>query len=229
MSDGQRWTSSRWRRGVLGVVFGLVATALGATVGASSPEGATLSFPSLNRTYHMDGSEIEPVRQGRVTVHLSSPANTLVVKGHSVELQPLADGSYRSRVVLDLLGKGDLVARFEAGEGGASSPMRDEIVVPRQTLDLEGRVRFRRVPSGWEVTALELPREVKVDIRSRLGNSLVATCEQLAAFLGLDCTGLDRGLSRVDVPLPDPGSVFLLEEADLTDEETRLLDAYLGY
>ncbi|MGD2114516.1 MAG: hypothetical protein PVG07_05680 [Acidobacteriota bacterium] len=189
---------------------------------------ASFVFPSLNGKYSMDGTQLEPIRQGALTIHLSSPSNLLIIRGHALELEPLPDGSYRSRVTVDFQGKGALVARFETSNGTTSSPMEDELVVPRQTLDLKGRVRFHRVPEGWEVTALELPRIARVDIRSRLAISLVTTCEQLAAFLGLDCGGLDRSLSRVEVPLPEPGTVFFLEEADLTPEEVRRLDGFLG-
>ncbi len=187
---------------------------------------APLTFPSLNGTYTMDGAAIAPVRRGGVTIHLSSPSNRLVVEENSLALEPAGDGTHRVRVTVGYLGKGELVARFETSSG-TSSPMRDEVVVPRQTLELEGRARFRRVPSGWEVTVVELPPETRVDVRSRLANSLVTTCQQLAAFLGLDCDGLDRSLNRVAVPLPEPGSVFFLEEADLTPEEARRLDARL--
>jgi hypothetical protein len=191
-------------------------------------EAAPIVFPSLNGKYSMNGTQIEPIRRGALTIHLSSPSNVLVIRGHSLELEPLPDGTYRSRVTVEFQGKGDLVARFETPNGTTSSPMQDELVVPRQTLELEGRVRFHRVPDGWEVTALELPEMTRIDIRSRVAISLVTTCEQLAAFLGLDCAGLDQALSRVEVPLPEPGTVFFLEEADLTPEEARRLDDYLG-
>lgn len=207
----------------------LIATLLVPTVvSAAAAEPRLFELDSLNGTYSMDGSNIEPVRQGPITIHLSSPANTLVIRGHSLELDPVGDGTYRSKVAVDFLGKGSLVARFET-DAGTSSQLEDELVVPRQTLNLDGRVRFDRVPAGWEVTALELPREARIDIRSRLANSLVTLCGQLAAFLGFDCDGLDASLSQVRVNLPEPGSVFFLEAADLTPEEVDRLDSYLGF
>lgn len=207
----------------------LIAAALVPAVAAAAvAEPRLFQFDSLNGTYSMDGSDIEPVRQGPITIHLSSPANTLVIRGHSLELDPVGDGSYRSSVAVDFLGKGDLVARFET-DAGTSSQLEDELVVPRQMLRLDGRVNFRRVPAGWEVTALELPAEAQVRINSRLANGLLSLCGQLSAFLGFSCDGLDASLSLVRVNLPEPGSVFLLEEADLTPEEVRLLDSYLGF
>jgi len=214
-----------WCAALLAAGLILVATLpLGA---ADRGAGKTFRFASLNRSYSMDGADIAPVRQGPITVHLSSPRNVLVVKKNRLELEPLGDGSYRSRVSIDLLGSGDLIAQFDTGNG-AGSPMEDRVVLPPQTIDLEGRVRFHRTPSGWEVTALSLPDETEVTIQSRVVNTLVGACDQLAVFLGLECGGLRTSLTHLAVPLPEPGTVFLLQEADLTPEEVGLLDGYLG-
>ncbi|MFP3940313.1 MAG: hypothetical protein ACLF0P_08400, partial [Thermoanaerobaculia bacterium] len=161
--------------------------------------GAVLEFDSLNGPYHFDDADIEPVRQGPVTIHLAAPRSSLVLQEHSVTLQPLGDGTHRAGVSLRLLGRGDLVADLVTS-AGSSSRLKDLVVLPRQTVDVEGRVRFQRVPGGWDVTALALPEAVEVDIQSRLAGSLVTLCSQLAVFLGMDCDGLDRSLSRVEVP-----------------------------
>jgi len=192
------------------------------TAGARS-----FQFESLNRSYSMAGADIAPIQQGPITVYLSSPRNVLIVRKNRLVLEPVGDGTYRSWVSIDLLGSGDLIARFDTGTG-AGSPMEDRVVLPPQTIDLAGRVRFQRVPSGWEVTALSLPDETEVTIQSRVFTTLVNACEQLSAFLGLDCGGLQGSLTRVAVPLPEPGSVFLLEESDLTPADVRILDGFLG-
>lgn len=200
------------------------------TTAAATPATtpARFSFDSLNRTYHFDDSDLAPVRQGPVTIHLSSPRNVLILKDHSVTLVPLSDGTFRASVGVDLLGSGDLVANLVTA-AGTSSRLEDLVVVPRQTVRLDGRVRFSRVADGWDVTALSLPRQVEIDIQSRLAGSLVSLCGQMAVFLGLDCDGLDRSLSRAEVPLPEPGSVFFLPEEDLSAAEAATLDAYLGF
>lgn len=205
-------------------------TALLAPASAAAPEAAParFTFDSLNRTYHLEDSDVAPVRQGPVTIHMSSPRNALILKDHSVTLTPHADGTYGASVGVDLLGSGDLVADLVT-DAGTSSRLEDLVVVPRQQVRLDGRVRFARVPGGWDVTALSLPRGVEIDIRSRLAGSLVTLCGQMAVFLGLDCDGLDRSLSRVEVPLPGPGSVFFLPEEDLSPAEAAALDAYLGF
>lgn len=209
----------------LAVLFGALAPGAGA---AEPPEPGFFQFESLNRAYEMDDSEMAPVRQGPVTIHLSSPRNALVLRSHSVTLRPLGDGTYRALVGVEFLGSGDLVAIL-ATDAGTSSRLEDLVVVPRQRLDLDGRVRFERVASGWDVTALSLPAKIGIDIQSRLAGSLVTLCDQMAVFLGLDCGGMERALSRVEVPLPEPGSVFFLPEAELTAAEVAAFDRYLGF
>ena len=236
MNDRDRTTNTprtTARRGLLAALAaGLLLAAGAALLGpasAASPEvaPARFSFDSLNRAYHLEDSDVAPVRQGPVTIHMTSPRNALILKDHSVTLTPHGDGSYLASVGIDLMGSGDLVADLVT-DAGTSSRLEDVVIVPRQELRLDGRVRFARVPGGWDVTALSLPGEVELDIQSRLAGNLVSLCGQMAVFLGLDCDGLDRSLSRVEVPLPEPGSVFFLPEEDLSPAEAAALDAYLG-
>lgn len=198
----------------------------GSAAGAPA-EPAVFELQSLNGTYRFDDAQIEPVRQGPVTVHLSSPRSALVLQEHRITLQALGDGTHRAAVDLRLLGSGDLVADLVTTAGG-SSRLEDLVVLPRQSVQVDGRVSFQRVPGGWDVTALTLPEAVEMDIQSRLAGSLVTLCSQLAVFLGMDCDGLDRSLSRVEVPLPPPGTIFHLPAEDLTPEETARLEEYLG-
>lgn len=208
----------------------LLAVAGAGEAAAQSSEAAerrVFAFDRLNRSYRMDDSEMRPVEQGPVTIHLASPRNSLVLKDHSVALTPLGDGTHETSIVLDFLGSGDLVADLVT-EGGTSSRLDDLVIVPRQAVRLDGRVRFARVPGGWDVTALRLPKVVPISIQSRLVGNLVTMCGQMGVFLGLDCDGLDRSLSRIEVPMPEAGSVFFLPEEELTTDEARALDAFLG-
>ena len=221
-SAGRR---SQGARGRLVPLALLLALAPGAGA-AEPPEPGFFQFESLNRSYRMDDSEVAPVRQGPVTIHLASPRNTLVIRSHSLTLRPLGDGSYRASVGVELMGSGDLTADLVT-DAGTSSRLEDLVVLPRQRVALDGRVRFERVADGWDVTALSLPPKIELDIQSRLAGSLVTLCDQMAVFLGLDCSGIGRSLSRVDVPLPEPGSVFFLPEAELSPEEAAAFDRYL--
>ena len=234
----ERWRRVRGRAVLSGPVLALgiasgallaLSVTLAAGAGAAEPpEPGFFQFESLNRSYRMDDSEMAPVRQGPVTIHLSSPRNSLVIRSHSVTLRPMGDGSYRALVGVDFLGSGDLVAVL-ATDAGTASRLEDLVVAPRQRMELDGRVRFERVAGGWDVTALSLPKKVEIDIQSRLAGSLVTLCDQMAVFLGLDCSGMERSLSRVEVPLPEPGSVFFLPEAELTAAEVAAFDRYLGF
>lgn len=237
MNDLDRTTNTprpTVRRSLLALCAAGLALAAGAALlgpaSAASPETAParFTFDSLNRAYHLEDSQVAPVRQGPVTIHMTSPRNSLILKDHSVTLTPQGDGTYQASIGVDLMGSGDLVADLVTG-AGTSSRLEDVVIVPRQQVRLDGRVRFARVPGGWDVTALSLPPEVEVAIQSRLAGNLVSLCGQMAVFLGLDCDGLDRSLSRVEVPLPEAGSVFFLPEEDLSPAEAAALDAYLGF
>lgn len=205
------------------------APELDAQPAASAPSGErrVFAFDRLNRSYEMDGSQIAPVRQGPVTIHLQSPRNSLVLRDHSVALTPLGDGTYDASIVLDFLGSGDLTADLVT-DAGTSSRLDDLVIVPRQAIRLDGRVRFARVPGGWDVTALSLPKQVEIAIQSRLVGNLVTMCGSMGVFLGLDCDALDASLSRIDVPMPEAGSVFFLPEEELTEPEVRALEAFLA-
>lgn len=209
------------------VLAATLLAAPAADAATPSPEARTFEFESLNRSYQMEDSEIAPVTRGGVTIDLTSPSNILVLRSHDLALIPLGDGTYRARVGIDFLGKGDLVADLSSG-GRALSTLNDEVVVPRQSVVIDGRVSFERTATGWDITAHELPGQVQLDIRSRLIDQLYSTCASMSLFLGLDCDGLDRSLSRVDVPLPRPGSVFFLPASMLSPGEVELLDRYLG-
>jgi hypothetical protein len=221
---GRRW---RLFPGLVALAWLLQAPVSILGSAAEPPEPGFFQFQSLNRAYEMDDSKVAPVRQGPLTIHLKAPRNTLIIRSHSLTLRPMGDGTYRASVGVDLMGSGDLIADLVT-DVGTSSRLEDLVVLPRQRMDLDARLRFERVSGGWDVTALALPARVELDIQSRLAGSLVSLCDQMAVFLGLDCGGIDRALSRVEVPLPEAGSVFYLPEAELTPAEAAAFDAYLG-
>ena len=139
---------------LLGAILCWGSAAAARAEGAASTEPRTFELESLNRRYSMPDSEFAPVRQGPITVHLSSPTNLLTLLANSVRFEPLGDGTYRTRVTIDFLGRGDVVAVFET-PAGSSSRTEDKLIAPRQTVHLDGRVRFHRTPTGWEVTLPE--------------------------------------------------------------------------
>lgn len=216
-------------RSASGLVFLLLAVSAGAANTAFAAEAErAFSFSKLNRSYENLVGDLQPITQGPLTVELSSPGHTLILKSNRLVLSPLSApaGAQRARLVLELMGKGQLVADVEGA--GLETRLQDELFVPPQTVALEGKVKMRRVAGGYEVTPLELPAKVEVKIQSKLSNDLLTLCGGVAILTGLDCGGLERSLSVAAVPLPAPGGAYLLPDEDLTDADRAALDAWLG-
>jgi len=196
--------------------------------GAQAVPGAgNLRFERLNRTYSQTALEILPVEEGPVTVRLSSPRNSLVVRSHSLRLEPGAGNSFTADLQVEFLGKGWLVADVEVG--GLSTRLQDEVQVPPQVLEMQGRIRLRKVRGGYEVTPEQLPHSIRVRIQTGLGRRLLDLCDGVSSlpFTDVDCPALEQALTRAVVPLPAAGETFLLEDADVTPAEQRQLDGYL--
>lgn len=215
------------RHGLALAVVALLAAA-GATGQAPAPPGGVIEVAALNRAYDDVAPEIVPVVEGPLTVALRSPSHRLVLRRHRLRLEPGAGGSHAAELMVEFSGKGLLVADVSAL--GLGTRMQEEVIVPPQATTLEGRARVARVSGGYLVTPEQLPKSIAVQIRSQLGNRIVAWCDRASLVpLGeLDCRGLERSLSRAVVPLPQPGEGYLLEDAELTPEDRRRLDAYLA-
>lgn len=199
----------------------------GAAPGSSTPSGE-LRFERFNRGYDQAVPEILPIEEGPVTVRLSSPRNSLTVRNHGLRLEPGAGSSFTADLRVEFSGKGWLVADVDIG--GVSTRLQDEVRVPFQALEMQGRIRLRKVRGGYEVTPEQLPKSVSVRIESGVGRSLVDLCDGVSALplADVDCAALQRSLSRAVVPLPAAGESFLLEDTDLTPAERRQLDGYLA-
>jgi len=210
---------------VLSAIF--ATTVLAPREGAPSPLGL-FRFTRLNHSYSEPATAIAPITEGPLTVRLSSPRNKLVLVSNTLRLEPGADGSHTADLEVQFFGKGWVVADVDVS--GVGQRFEEEVVVPRQTRRLEGRVRVARVAGGYLLTPERLPREIPVVFQSRLGNEIVGLCERVAAlpFSQVDCSGLARALSTAAVPLPPPGEGFYLATADLTAEERRQLESYLS-
>jgi hypothetical protein len=201
----------------------LVAAALVLVAVPAQP--GTFSFSKLNRSYENLVGDLQPITQGPLTIELSSPSHTLVLKNNRLVLTPEA-GAHRARLELELMGKGQLTADLEGA--GLQTRLQDELFVPPQTLSLDAKVRLRRVEGGYEVTALETPAQVELAIQSKLTNEVLGMCDGVALFTGLDCGALERALTRAKIPMPAAGGTYLLPDTDLTADDRAALDAYLG-
>lgn len=194
---------------------------------ASAPLGQ-FRFERLNRDYSEVTPEILPVTDGAITIRLSSPRNNVTVRNHLLRLEPGSGGSHSADLRIEFSGQGVLVADVDMG--GMGTRLQDQVVVPPQAANVQGRVRLQKVEGGYLVTPEQLPKRIGIRIQSGVGRQIVGFCDGLSAIplTSFDCSGLERSLSRVVVPLPEPGEPFLLESSDLTAEERQRLDAYLG-
>jgi hypothetical protein len=205
--------------------LGWLVLALGA--GGAAGLARSIEFPRLNQTYTNLAPEIAPFSSGGLNVRLRSPANSVTVRSHRLELDPLPDGTVRFVVTASVLGKAQLVAELDAG--GIPAELADEVLLPIQDVEVTGRAEVRRTADGYEVLPRELPSHVTLAVQSRLGGQLVTWCDLSSILLpGLECGGLDQALSRLSLPLPPPGETYFLEASRLLPEEQATLDAALG-
>ncbi len=195
---------------------------------AGSPALAEdFSFPPLNRTYRDLVSDFAPLRQGPITLTLSSPNQTLTVERHLARLDRRPDGTYDGRIEIELQGKGWLIGDLDWS--GTGTRFQDELRLLPQTVALTGRASVQRSPGGFTLKTLALPSTVKLKIASNLATEIVTWCDRAAIlpWSGLDCRGLERSLTEVSVPLPPPGETYFLSDADLGPEGRARFEAFL--
>jgi hypothetical protein len=186
-----------------------------------------LSFPLLNRTYSDLVSDFAPIRQGPMTLTLSSPNQKLTVRRHGVRLTRRPDKTFDAAVEVELMGKGWLVGDIDFS--GASTRLQDELILLPQTVTLDGRAKIERATDGYTIEVLALPSQVALRISSKLANEVVTWCDRMSLIplTRLDCRGLERSLGTVNVPLPPAGETYFLPDRELRAEDRALLDALL--
>ncbi len=201
---------------------------------AAAPSAAVeptygLRFEKLNRTYSDFVGELAPIGEPGLSVRLQSPKQAIVLRDHRIRLTPIAGeaGVFAGEVELDVQGKGDLIADVTIGP--LVRNLTDVVIVLPQTIRLAARVRLRRVADGYEVMPEKLPERIEVAVQSQTINQILTLCDQAATLsLGaVDCSGLERALTRPAVPLPGGGS-FLLTDDNLTGADRAALDALLA-
>ena len=195
---------------------------------AARPEATELRLSRLNRVYEDVAGEAPPLRLDPVTVRLSSPHQAVLLKENRIRLEPLGGDRFAGRVELDLLGKGDLVADVDLG--GSSRTFHDELLLPPQTVTVEGVVRLARIAGGYRIVTERLPADVQVTSRSRLVGEILDLCAGAALLsLGaLDCAPVTEALERPRIPLPGPGTELFLADAELTEADHAALDRLLA-
>ena len=196
--------------------------------GAGAPE--KFRFEKLNRSYSDFVEELAPIGEEGMSIHLTSPSQTMILRDHRIRLTPLGpakDGAFSGEVELDIQGKGALIA--DVVMGPIVRQLTDEIVVPPQTLRLAGTVRIRRVADGYEITPDQLPSRIEVAVQSQTINQILALCDQAATLsLGaVDCSGLGRALTKPAVPIPGGSAAIFLGDENLSGDDRARLDALL--
>jgi hypothetical protein len=208
----------------LAAVLALGASATAPVRGAG--RGAEFEFAKLNRTYSQFVDQLQPVVLGPVEVLLRSPQHQLELSRHHARLEPAVDGTHNVQVEIEVQGSGTINAVLRAA--GLEGKLDDELVLPRQTLRLDGRIKLSRSTEGYRIELVEAPESVEVEIKSQLAGRLVPVCRQMALVLvRFDCAALEEALSRVQVPIPAPGTEFLLPIEEVSAEEAKALDRYL--
>ena len=206
-----------------------IAAGFGVSLAVAAETTYGLQFTKLNRTYTDFVGELAPIGDEGLSVRLQSPKQAIVLRANRIRLTPIAGeaGTFAGEVELDVQGKGDLIADVTIGPMVRN--LTDVLVVPPQTIRLAAKVRIRRVADGYEVLPEKLPERIEVAVQSQTINQILTLCDQAATLsLGaVDCSGLERSLTRPAVPLPGGGS-FLLGDDNLTDADRAALDALLG-
>lgn len=216
---------TRTRPGALGLV---TAVALAASALLAAGPGVDFPFDRLYGTYEDLEIETAPANDGALDVRLSSPENSLTLERGSLRLDPAADGLHKAALDVTFSGEGLLVTELKIGS--IPSRFEDQVRFPRQTHRLTAWVTIEPVEDGYEVVAEELPETVTVEVESSRAQGLVDLCRKMSLFLPGDagCENLESLLSSPRVPLPRPGSAFLVRRESLTEAERERLDLYLA-
>lgn len=186
----------------------------------------TVSFERLNRVYEELIDDLSLIRIGPAEVALRSPAHSLTVSRHAATLTAGDDGVFETELELEIAGSGQIAA--DVLIGSLESQLTQELVVPAQTLRLEGAIAIRRDEEGYWIRTERMPATTQVRIESELGTQLFTVCRQMALVLvSLDCEAIERAVTLISVALPEAGAEYLIALDDTTLEERRDLDRFL--
>ncbi len=215
---------------VLGfMVSWLVALAVGVSgeVVRSRGEAARqIELAFLNQTYRDLDPGLVPIQQGPLRIGVSSPEHRLQVFSNAFAVRPVTDESWAAELRVDLEGDGRLLADVDVG--GAVSQLVDDVTARRQWIVARGEIRVARAKDGFRIELVTAGPPPTVEIQSALGAQIVTACQGIALLLGLDCDGLERGLSVVQIPMPDPGTAFLLPEVYLNEAERSFFEGLVS-
>ncbi len=186
---------------------------------ADDTPGIEIGF--MNGVHEDLDSNLQPIRQGSITIRVSSPDHRLTVHGNRLTLTPNADGSLDAVIEVDFEGRGHLIADVET-----IGRFEDRVQAPRQTARAEGTVRLTRAGDDYLFTVEQADRFVGLEINSGVAGQVVGACRVFAMLMSLPCDGLEKSLSVVNVPMPGPGEQFQVPADLLSDEEKAFFDRF---
>lgn len=195
---------------------------------AAAPAPRELRFEAFNRVYTDLVGELAPFALDPVTVKLSSPKQILLVRDHVARMVPLGGGRVEGTLEIELLGKGSLVADLDLA--GRVSRLADDLILPPQRVRLDGVARLERAPGGYRILVERMPRQVHVEVRSRLIDQVVGLCEgaSLLTLGSVDCGPVRGSLERPAVPLGNGSGEFFLADSELDAADLAELDALIA-
>jgi len=205
--------------GLAGLLGLLMATT------SAPPAGQGVELAYLNQTRTNLDFELAPIQEGPLSIQLSSPSHRLTLHRNRLVLTPGADGDPDVWMGAEFEGAGDLVADLEGGT--LATQLRDHVVVPRQVVQLRGKVRVTRDAESYRLRVLEAPPSVPVRIRSGLIDRCVAVCRGLGLLAVVDCGRLERALSTVQVPIRSDQAILRLPNARLSATDRAYLDRFV--
>ncbi len=193
---------------------------------AGAEDGVEIGF--VNGTYTDLDSDLEPIRQGVLTIELTSPRHELVVHRNRLQLTPLGDGRHTIAVEVEFEGTGELTAAVTGA--GVSTRFEDQITARRQTVHATAVVRLEAVEEGYLMTLEEPGPPVRLEVESGVARQIVQLCRplELLPFFNLRCDGLERALEVVSVPQPEAGARFLIPSQRLSVGERGYLAGVVG-
>lgn len=207
------------------VCLAVLSCLLLGAAGSGPLHAEEFSFAALNRNYKDLVQELEPFQVGPATILVRSPQHLLRLVSHSARLTPSAAGGLDALLRVEFQGSGQIEADIDMT--GLDTTVRDALVVPRQVLEVRGRLSVAQTEGGFLVRALELQPSIQVQIESELAARLFRICRPMGLVLvSLDCRELERALTLLDVPLPQNESFFLADE-EISPAEREALIRFL--
>ncbi|MEM8933941.1 MAG: hypothetical protein AAGE94_22310 [Acidobacteriota bacterium] len=210
----------------------LVLAALLTTAVATAPtEPVEIEIARVNGEWKdLDGG-LKPIEQGPMTLLVEVPEHALTVHENRLRLgwverdAGTVDVEFEARME----GWGQLLITLQTATG--STPFDDRVVAKTQWVKAGAVVRLGRLASSYRLEVVVPHRPaVGIQIESELAAQMVGTCRSLAAFPmfgAVDCDALSASMARVEIPMPEPGTVYFLRDDLFSDAERAVLDAFV--